>query len=734
MSKSLAETVDFARSVQTKQYEKRAQQVDTFVKSETAEQKLARSGKMQTAKALESLASLGGTFLDSKAKESEQRVKLIQEDLANITAAEIEEQRNGNSPYTSETFASLPLRFQTRVRSAVGYERGQRLIAEAEASMDSFTLQDDVARLNHVESYMQELELTSGMDAHELVGYNKGWQEGVDRINIAASKAKTAEGEKKVERDFKGVVSSIVTKEHEHFLTLEENGDLDTATDAYKIELRNNAAGRTYESIEAKFQTYADEAGIEVPKEIKKQWVRESILEAAKATNNPYLLAPENLPKEYQDDATRYFFAGARVAIKAKFQSDQRSAVAASNAQRVADRNQAAEDVFNGTVNRENTSNPTLAQKQALDDWEERGKLTGATSKQNSNKFEQQVVASIQKGSPVLIDSNGNEVKDRNGNNISLDREALDSYLLYNPLFLDNEQGTLSSNLGSLLVGIDTAAYFPQTQVSTFVRNNAPLRVPAGEVEGHILTSEMALQMEFEERYEAAQEVKGWNNPLSYQERKTLIRKFILDMNAGTVGIKTDTNNTDVSLDGETVTTEETTTEQPNQIPKVVKEPTQSQLDWFESNKNDPKAVENWEKAGFEIPEISDEELIQNLEKEVEKDNAPKQTPAEVLVNLPEKKLIEALVQSPSLSFEQIDGLTPEEMLEAYPEEIEKVIKQLQANDSFRDLLGSLFSPDSTFLTDLDLNSGTSEPKGLNKAQQEYFDRTGKLPSGASVK
>ena len=80
MSKSLAETVNFAEAVQKKQYEKRAQQVDTFVRSETAEQKLARSGKMQTAKALEALASLGGTVFDAQAKQSEQRVALLKED------------------------------------------------------------------------------------------------------------------------------------------------------------------------------------------------------------------------------------------------------------------------------------------------------------------------------------------------------------------------------------------------------------------------------------------------------------------------------------------------------------------------------------------------------------------------------------------------------------------------------------------------------------------------------
>lgn len=662
MSKSLAETVNFAQTVQAKQYEKRAQQVDTFVKSETAEQKLARSGKMQTAKAIGALASLGGSALDYKAKESEQRVKLIQEDLASITAAEIEESRNGNAPYTSETFASLPLRFQTRVRSAVGYERGQRLIAEAEASMGSLTLQDDAARLTHVESYMQELELTSGMDAHELLGYNKGWQEGVDRINIAASKAKSAEGEKKIERDFKGVVSSVVTKEHESFLTLEESGDLDTATDAYKIELRNNAAGRTYEAIEAKFQTYADETGINVPPEIKKQWVRESILDAAKATNNPYLLAPENLPKEYQDDATRYFFADARVAIKDKFKSDQIAAVAASNQQRVADRNQADDDVFNGTITFD-TPNLTLPQKKALRDHEERGKLTGAASSKNKNNFMLKVQKSIADGSNTLVDMEGNAVKDKHGNEVSLDRASLDEYLLYNPLFLDNEQTYLSNNLGSLLVGIDTAASFPSGEVKALLDGTAKYKVPEARVAGYILDETADAKRLYRKLYSAAQRDKGWDNPLTPDEIDDLNFDFFGQLRNRVP----DTSQTsEVSLDGETVTTEETTTKEPKNTTKVFKEPTQSQLDWFESNKNDPKAVENWERSGFAIPEISNEELIQNLEEVIEAENNPSLT-----TNTNSKDYKEAATE--------LKDVTPEDREVAINDYAENAIEMLQA-------------------------------------------------------
>jgi len=528
--------------------------------------------------------------------------------------------------------------------------------------MGSLTLQDDAARLTHVESYMQELELTSGMDAHELLGYNKGWQEGVDRINIAASKAKSAEGEKKIERDFKGVVSSVVTKEHESFLTLEESGDLDTATDAYKIELRNNAAGRTYEAIEAKFQTYADETGINVPPEIKKQWVRESILDAAKATNNPYLLAPENLPKEYQDDATRYFFADARVAIKDKFKSDQIAAVAASNQQRVADRNQADDDVFNGTITFD-TPNLTLPQKKALRDHEERGKLTGAASSKNKNNFMLKVQKSIADGSNTLVDMEGNAVKDKHGNEVSLDRASLDEYLLYNPLFLDNEQTYLSNNLGSLLVGIDTAASFPSGEVKALLDGTAKYKVPEARVAGYILDETADAKRLYRKLYSAAQRDKGWDNPLTPDEIDDLNFDFFGQLRNRVP----DTSQTsEVSLDGETVTTEETTTKEPKNTTKVFKEPTQSQLDWFESNKNDPKAVENWERSGFAIPEISNEELIQNLEEVIEAENNPSLT-----TNTNSKDYKEAATE--------LKDVTPEDREVAINDYAENAIEMLQA-------------------------------------------------------
>ena len=604
MSKSLAETVNFAEAVQKKQYEKRAQQVDTFVKSETAEQKLARSGKMQTAKAIEALASLGGTVFDAQAKQSEQRVALLKEDLANITAVEIQEQRNGAAPYSSETFASLPLRFQTKVRQSVGYERGKRLIAEAEASIDPLTLLDDAAKITHIESFHQDLELASGMDAHELLGYNKGWQEGVDRINNASLKAKTVEGEKKIENDFKSGVAGIITNEHESFLQLQANGDLANASDFFKIDLRNKAAQRTFEQIEVQFKNYNNEAGVKVPAEIKKRWVRESVLEAAKATKHPYLLDPANVPVEYQDETTKYFFAQARVDLKKSMESEQRSQVAADNAQRIADRNKADEDAFNGTITLD-TPDLTLAQTNALMAFEERGKLTGGASTKNKNNFMLQVQKSITEGSPVLLDMDNNPVLDKHGDQVSLDRASLDDYLLYNPMFLDNEQTYLSNNLGGLLIGIDTAANFPESQVTALIEGNAVYSVPEAQIPNFVLNEMTQAKRLYKKMFREVQSAKGYDSPLTPDEIDDLNFEFFERMGSS---VKPPQSDGEVNLEGETSSTATVEPEvQGTSAPQTYEDLSPSFKNAWENIKDNPEQVKKWQDRGLPVPEVKEE-------------------------------------------------------------------------------------------------------------------------------
>ena len=116
LNKSQAEAVNFGNAVATKAYEKKAGLVDTFVRTETAEQKLAKSGKMQTAQALEALASLGGTALKGKAMQMEQKAQRQKAALATTTAQAIEDLQEGRiqNLTESEDYANLPVYLQVQ--------------------------------------------------------------------------------------------------------------------------------------------------------------------------------------------------------------------------------------------------------------------------------------------------------------------------------------------------------------------------------------------------------------------------------------------------------------------------------------------------------------------------------------------------------------------------------------------------------------------------------------------
>lgn len=148
MNKSIAETVDFGNSVQTKAYEKAAQKVDTFVQSETAEQKLARSGKMQTAKALDSLAKLGGSVVQYQEKQAVQNAEKIRENLSTYVAQALEEVRTGKiEKWTdSQIVANMPVALHMEMAKNMGkrqYISAQTAFSEELAANPEIQLKDD---------------------------------------------------------------------------------------------------------------------------------------------------------------------------------------------------------------------------------------------------------------------------------------------------------------------------------------------------------------------------------------------------------------------------------------------------------------------------------------------------------------------------------------------------------------------------------------------------------------
>ena len=148
MNKSIAETVDFGNAVQTKAYEKAAQKVDTFVQSETAEQKLARSGKMQTAKALDSLAKLGSSVVQYQEKQAVQRSEEIRQNLSTYVAQALEEVRTGKiEKWTdSQIVANMPVALHMEMAKSMGkrqYISAQTAFSEELAANPEIQLKDD---------------------------------------------------------------------------------------------------------------------------------------------------------------------------------------------------------------------------------------------------------------------------------------------------------------------------------------------------------------------------------------------------------------------------------------------------------------------------------------------------------------------------------------------------------------------------------------------------------------
>ena len=622
MSKSLAETVNFGNAVQTKAYEKRAQQVDTFVQSESAQQKLARSGKAQTAQALDALAKLGTGVLDYKAQEREREVKALTDDLAGITAHMLEEARQDNNPYDLATFRDLPVRFQVKLRNQVGQAAGARAINEANAGItDEMRLNPD-ALAEHLESYRTPKETLTGMDAHENVGWETAWNSGLDKINNGVIQAQAVEGQRKVNEMVVNGVAAIINNSNEVLIQQQaETGRLPTAQEM------SLAAASTYTQLEANLQATAVIEGIEIPMSVRKKAVIDEIIAQAKVTGNAYLLAPENIPKEYQDKNTIRAFAQARIDVQTRRESDARKAITDANNKIVTDTHQARVDAHEGTINRD-TPNLTYIQVNAIEEAENRDKINDVTSAKNRSAFEDQIEISIADGRGVLIDGSGDPVL-VNGESVPLNKDALNSYVEYNPLFTQNDAGTLINTMDENLVGFDVSQYLngePMTKANIVIKN-ALNRIP-DDLDGTFTTEMQDWYADtYESMYYEKKRDKGWSTPLSIIERKKVRQAahqaLLAEVDQRSVRYKP----AEVNLDGEigssaNTVTPESVTEQPEDAPltPIVNEdftpdPNQKAYDMLEPSfkqkwneiKDSPNLVRAWINRGLPIPNTEEE-------------------------------------------------------------------------------------------------------------------------------
>lgn len=512
MNKSLAETVNFANAVKTKAYEKKAQQVDTFVQSETAEQKLSRSGKLQTAKAIEALAKMGGNLLDHKAKAREREVALLQEDLAQITASALHEKK----PYESETFANLPIRMQIKVRNGVGYDKGKRAIEQAEASMTSYQLLDEVAKTNHLKSYYESLEVLTGMDAHEMLGYQNAWQKGQDRIETKALAARTADGEKKVATAFMSELSVIVATHHDEWYQDKIDGVYEGTTVDAQILQRQKVVQGAVAEMETHFSNFTHESGIEVPPDVLKILMRESLVKAATATGNPYFLKPDYYGTvNFQDETSRYFFVQAEQNLVEKLDAQGDRDIRNASAARAKEIYEAEDNVAEGTVTWD-TKDLTTHEKAALRNHDSRGKLPASVSNSNRHLWKQALVESVEKGSGFLIGINGEVTT------IPMVKQDLVRYFTRHKDLIDFDVKWVQDNLDDILVGIDTQKSYPSSIVSTYITDQVSRMSVTSQGSATVLHTALA-KAKWDELYRA-ESVN--HQPLNMKQERSVTNAF----------------------------------------------------------------------------------------------------------------------------------------------------------------------------------------------------------------
>ena len=331
-NKSQAEAVNFGNAVATKAYEKKAGLVDTFVKSESAEQKLARSGKLQTAKALEALASLGGSAVKGKAMQLEEKARKQQESLATTTAQAIEDIEQGRIQNLTESqdYADLPVFLQVQLAQDVGKQEATKAFQQIQKDYDAAgTLHsDDTAYLELRNSQFAATDAEDGVSLHRQMARNSTLEGFLGKLDVQNNKYKSAENLEKLGRAFGNSINDMVLA--------------GKASNASGVDI--------WQSLIELDRRLADTSGLTNGQ--RKKLMSERVMALALSTDDLELLNPANIPDLFQDPATLNKYADVKQTLEKKVKSDLAAEISLANALRTQRNNQVIDDAIEGKLER----------------------------------------------------------------------------------------------------------------------------------------------------------------------------------------------------------------------------------------------------------------------------------------------------------------------------------------------------------------------------------------------
>ncbi len=403
--KSVAETVNLQGGVQTPQYQKAAAQVDTFEQVESAESRLKRSGKMQTAKAIEALASLGGDVAKFAGEKEQQRHVELAREMETFTSQAINEVNSGTDYRKSEYYQNLPnfMRMQLAddVARRVARQDGLKAM-DGFAEGGDFYLDDDKVEKYWNNYISQKEDPNNPQEVYFSAAY-------VDEM--AAQKAsfmskvyeqRTVFNTEAVTDSFGLQVSDAIYNE-----TRVITAALEAGQEITDLQYQINASA-VHEKIQNVFVDPNIPANQLLTPKMKKEKQIELLVEAAKATNNPFLIHPDYVPEAFKDEKTAWLFSGVLDDLKSKQLTDQTRANTLAAQQRTADFNEAVDAVIQGEVTWD-TPDRTTAQTLALQSQTNKLTADPRDSFNISSDIQEAIETAVSAGQDKVV-INGNEV------------------------------------------------------------------------------------------------------------------------------------------------------------------------------------------------------------------------------------------------------------------------------------------------------------------------------------
>ena len=586
LNKSQAEAVNFGNAVATKAYEKKAGLVDTFVRTETAEQKLAKSGKMQTAQALEALASLGGTALKGKAMQMEQKAQRQQAALATTTAQAIEDLQEGRiqNLAESEDYADLPVYLQVQLAQDVGKQEATKAFQQIQLDYDAAgTLHSDDAAYTALRNgQFTSTDAEDGVSLHRQMSRNNALESFLGKLDVQNNKYKSAENLDKLGRAFGNSINDMIYANPE------------------------TSGADIWSNLVALDGLLAETSGLTNGQ--RKKIISERVMAIAIATDNDELLDPANTPDLFQDPATINKFEDLKQTIAKKKKSDLITENQLISAKRTNAIYKAQEDAHKGIldtkVNDVGFDKLSMFEQEAYLTHRNKATVDSKVSAANYNNTKELIELSAIADSEFLTDKNGNVINDIAGDPVKMNPESLTAYL--------QTKGDINSNATTTLMGeLDTIMQLSGLEEMFKPVGKEITDLISGQLElGSIFPDKTQTKIIRKARSFYRKELSEMmtaneGKPLSFGQKEDLqisateyAEKLITDFDFK--GDPITNGKGEVGLDGTVKTSTDT--------PKSDVTLSQEDLDIYNQYvKGKPKEVAKWLAAGKSIPQANEE-------------------------------------------------------------------------------------------------------------------------------